>query len=63
MPGCAHCGKELTLAGRAAWMCGRIMGDEHCETVFFCPACGEHTLTAAHRRHGTPRGGAMEARR
>jgi predicted RNA-binding Zn-ribbon protein involved in translation (DUF1610 family) len=45
MPGCAHCGKELTLADRAAWMCGRIMGDEYCETVFLCPACGEHTLT------------------
>jgi predicted RNA-binding Zn-ribbon protein involved in translation (DUF1610 family) len=42
---CSHCGQELSAADRAASMSARIMGDEYTETVFVCPACGEHTLT------------------
>ena len=41
---CTGCGSSLDRADRAASMSGSVMGDEHGDVYFLCPACGMYTV-------------------
>lgn len=41
---CQHCGRGFQSEDRAASISGSIMGDEHTDTFFLCPACNFYSV-------------------
>ena len=41
---CSRCGRQFLDEERIASISGSIMGDEHTDAFFLCPACDEYTV-------------------
>ncbi len=41
---CSNCGRILAAQNRMASISGSIMGDEHTDSYFLCPACDLYTV-------------------
>jgi hypothetical protein len=43
---CRQCGKAFAAEDRIASISGSIMGDEHTDSYFLCPACRVYTVVS-----------------